>query len=67
MAGDIILPDGIALQLLYYTRTQRNILHPKTRTKRLPNLNGTDFLPYMISQLQYDYGQCYRIRFILFG
>ncbi len=39
--GDFLLPDGIALRLLY----------KKHFRKELPNLNGTDFLPYFLSHL----------------
>lgn len=38
---DFLLPDGIALKLLY----------KKYFRKDLPNLNGTDFLPYFLSNL----------------
>lgn len=38
------MPDGIALKLLY----------KKYFGKELPNLNGTDFLPYFLSNLPKD-------------
>lgn len=41
LSGDFLLPDGIALRLLY----------KKHFRKELPNLNGTDFLPYFLSHL----------------
>lgn len=41
LSGDFLLPDGIALKLLY----------KKHFGKELPNLNGTDFLPYFLSNL----------------
>lgn len=40
--ADILLPDGIAIELLY----------KKYFGKRLSNLNGTDFLPYFLSYLK---------------
>lgn len=40
-SGDFLLPDGVALQLLY----------KKHFGKELPNLNGTDFLPYFLRHL----------------
>lgn len=41
LSGDFLLPDGIALQLLYR----------KNFRKKLPNLNGTDFLPYFLAHI----------------
>jgi exopolysaccharide biosynthesis WecB/TagA/CpsF family protein len=41
LSGDFLLPDGIALRLLY----------KKIFKKDLPNLNGTDFLPLFLSSL----------------
>lgn len=41
LSGDFLLPDGIALRLLYKKQFQ----------KELPNLNGTDFLPYFLGNL----------------
>jgi len=40
--ADILLPDGIAIELLY----------KKYFGKKLSNLNGTDFLPYFLSYLK---------------
>jgi len=42
--GDFLLPDGIALKLLC----------KKYINKELPNLNGTDFLPYFLSHIPWD-------------
>lgn len=39
--SDFLLPDGIALRLLY----------KKYFRKDVPNLNGTDFLPYFLSHI----------------
>lgn len=39
--GDFLLPDGIALRLLYRRYFK----------KEIPNLNGTDFLPFFFSNL----------------
>lgn len=41
VSGDMLLPDGIALKLLY----------KKFFKKEIPNLNGTDFLPYFLSSI----------------
>lgn len=41
---DFLLPDGIALRLLCKKQFKRE----------LPNLNGTDFLPYILSHLPKD-------------
>ncbi|NCP77405.1 hypothetical protein GW830_04760 [bacterium] len=44
LSGDFLLPDGIALNLLYR----------KHFGKELPNLNGTDFLPCFLSNIPKD-------------
>lgn len=46
--SDIILPDGIAFQLFFFFYF-RAFLKEKIR---LPNLNGTDFLPALLEHLQ---------------
>jgi len=51
--GDFLLPDGIALKLLY----------KKHFRKELPNLNGTDFLPYFLSHI----GKNIPVEIILYG
>ena len=43
--ADLVLMDGIALQLFYYFANK----------KRLPNLNGTDFCPYFLSYTKKKY------------
>lgn len=40
--ADVVLPDGIALQLFYFFANK----------KRLKNLNGTDFCPYFLSYIK---------------
>lgn len=40
--ADLVLPDGIALQLFYFF----------AKRKRLKNLNGTDFCPYFLSYIK---------------
>lgn len=42
LAADIVLPDGIALQLFYAL----------AKKKWLSNLNGTDFCPYFLSYIK---------------
>lgn len=57
--SDLLLPDGIGLQLfafLYFLRYQHKKLW-------LPNLNGTDFLPYVLQKLQKDYD----LKLVLYG
>jgi len=43
--ADLVLIDGIALQLFYYF----------AKKKRLPNLNGTDFCPHVLSYIKQKY------------
>lgn len=53
--GDFLLPDGMALQLLYrYLTTFKFISSP---TNKLPNLNGTDFTPFFLQKLSETYGK----------
>ncbi len=51
MKWHFLLPDGIALQLFY------NILSKKYSlpTAQLPNLNGTDFVPYFLDEIKKRY------------
>lgn len=44
LGGEFLLPDGIALKLLY-KKYFKKIFH---------NLNGTDFLPYFLSHIPKD-------------
>lgn len=44
LSSDFLLPDGIALKLLYQ----------KYLKKKLSNLNGTDFLPYFLSHIPHN-------------
>lgn len=53
LKGDFLLPDGIALRLLYR----------KQFRKELPNLNGTDFLPFFLGNL----GQEKKTEIIIYG
>lgn len=56
LAADVVLPDGIALQLFYFF----------AKKQRLDNLNGTDFCPYFLSYItQYLPEQA--INIILYG
>ena len=54
--ADLILPDGIALQIFYFL----------ARKKWLTNLNGTDFAPYLMQELKKIYGR-QRFRVVLYG
>jgi len=51
--SDLLLPDGIALEILARRRIG----------KKLTNLNGTDFLPLFLSELT----QKYQVRIFLYG
>lgn len=53
LASDLLLPDGIALELLARRRVG----------KKLSNLNGTDFVPRFL----YALSQKYKIRVFLYG
>ena len=53
LGGDFLLPDGIALRLL----------QKKYFNKELPNLNGTDFLPYFFTRLPEDK----KVEILLYG
>ena len=46
--GDYLLPDGIALQLLY--RYLTTFWFIQSTTSNLPNLNGTDFTPFFLKE-----------------
>lgn len=54
--ADMVLIDGIALQLFYYL----------SEKKRLPNLNGTDFCPYFLSYAKKRAGEK-NVNIILYG
>lgn len=54
--ADVVLMDGIALQLFYYL----------AKKKRLNNLNGTDFCPYFISYVKHNHPN-YDMNIILYG
>lgn len=43
--ADVVLPDGIALQIFYFL----------AKKKWLNNLNGTDFCPYFLSYVKEEY------------
>lgn len=55
LESDILLPDGIALQLFYRMAAESKKI--KTKRKRLDNLNGTDFGLFFIDQLQSKKGK----------
>lgn len=54
--ADILLPDGIALQIFYYLAKKR----------WLHNLNGTDFAPYVLESLVQKFGSK-KVRILLYG
>lgn len=54
LKSDFLLPDGIALQVFYFfAKLFRRIESPRFR---LDNLNGTDFVPYFLSEAKKKYG-----------
>lgn len=56
MDADLVLMDGIALQIFYLLANRR----------WLPNLNGTDFAPYVLSSLAQKVGYG-KLRLVLYG
>ena len=61
-SSDVLLPDGIALQLLYRVLKSRNLV--ESEKKWLHNLNGTDFIVFFLEQLIEEYPDA---QIILFG
>jgi len=51
MKWDFLLPDGIALQTFYNLASKQFNLP----TKKLSNLNGTDFIPFFLDELKKRY------------
>lgn len=51
MKWDFLFPDGIALQTFYNLASNQFNLD----TKKLANLNGTDFVPYFLDELKKRY------------
>jgi len=64
LRSDFLLPDGIALQLLYYFIALFGKI--STDQKWLPNLNGTDFMPYFLSEAKKKYG-AQKLCLLLYG
>ena len=54
--ADVVLPDGIALQIFYFL----------ARRRWLSNLNGTDFAPYLLQKLTKKYWS-HKVRVVLYG
>ena len=50
LKGDFLLPDWIALQIFYYLAVTLGVI--ESDSKRLPNLNLTDFTPYFLNSLK---------------
>ncbi|NOZ44285.1 MAG: hypothetical protein GXP45_04045 [bacterium] len=65
--ADFLLTDGIAIQLSYFLL---KLFHKFPFSKKIPyrlkNLNGTDFVPYFLSELQNRFGT-HKINLILYG
>lgn len=54
LKSDFLLPDGIALQVFYFFATL--FWRIKSSCSWLPNLNGTDFVPYFLWEVKKKYG-----------
>ena len=54
--ADVLLPDGIALQVYYFL----------AKKYWLTNLNGTDFAPYVLDSLAQQFGRD-KLRLVLYG
>ena len=64
LKSDFLLPDGIALQIFYYCAVLLRAI--KSETKRLPNINWTDFTPYFLNDTKQKYWS-QRINILLYG
>lgn len=64
LKADYLLPDGIALQIFYFFATLFKRISFNTR--RIPNLNGTDFVPYFLSSAKKKYG-AQKLCLVLYG
>jgi UDP-N-acetyl-D-mannosaminuronic acid transferase (WecB/TagA/CpsF family) len=51
MKWNFLFPDGVALQTFYNLASRQYDLP----TRQLPNLNGTDFVPYFLDELKKRY------------
>lgn len=51
MKWDFLLPDGVALQMFYNLASKQF----KLSTKKLSNLNGTDFIPHFLDEIKKRY------------
>lgn len=60
--SDFLFPDGMALQTYWM---MANRFWFKLPTKHLPNLNGTDFIPYFLDEIKKRYWS-QRIRLFLY-
>ena len=54
LKSDFLLPDGIALQIFYYVAHFMGKID--SPTSWLQNLNGTDFIPYLLQSIRKKYG-----------
>ncbi len=64
LKSDFLLPDGIALQLFYsFAKLFRRI---QSTRSWLNNLNGTDFVPYFLSETKKKYGN-QKLCLLLYG
>lgn len=64
LKSDFLLPDGIALQIFYY------VAHMMGRVQSpaswLQNLNGTDFVPYLLQSIKKKYGN-QKLNLLIYG
>ena len=64
LKSDFLLPDGIALQVFY--RVAKILNRIESDCTWLPNLNGTDFVPYFLSETKKKYGS-QKLCLLLYG
>ncbi|MFA5747605.1 MAG: WecB/TagA/CpsF family glycosyltransferase [Candidatus Absconditabacterales bacterium] len=62
--SDFLLPDGIALWLFYFLAKMFKRIESKTF--KLANLNGTDFMPYFLEQIKNNFFNN-KINILLYG
>ena len=58
------MPDGIALQIFYYVAHFMGKI--QSPTSWLQNLNGTDFIPYLLQSIRKKYGN-QKLNLLIYG
>ena len=64
LKSDFLLPDGIALQIFYYVAHFMGKI--QSPTSWLQNLNGTDFIPYLLQSIRKKYGS-QKLNILIYG